>query len=45
MYFEVSEPCHAAANMMGIRDASTREVLLLVALSPDRTDEEDYKEN
>jgi hypothetical protein len=42
-YFEVSEPCHVAANMMGMRDA--REVLLLASLSPDGTNVEDDKEN
>ena len=42
-YFEVSEPCHVAANMMGMRDA--REVLLLASLSPDGTNVDDDKEN
>jgi hypothetical protein len=44
-YFEVSEPCHVAAHMMGLRDA--REVLLLLAVSAstDAEDPHDNKEN
>jgi len=41
-YFEVSEPCHVAANMMGIRDA--REVVLL-ASSSSSADADHDKEN
>ena len=42
-YFEVSEPCHVAANMMGIRDA--REVVLLASSSSAAADADHDKEN